>query len=93
MGDAMKTTWGNTAAFFAMAVLLVLAVGCSKVTKENYDKLKVGQDYDEVVTILGKADECSGALGLENCRWGNDDKHIKVKFAAKKVVIFSAHGL
>lgn len=72
---------------------LLLTVGCSKLTKDNYDKLKVGLDYSEVVKILGPADECSGAIGIKNCRWGDDKKYIKVKFAGNKVAIFSGHGL
>jgi len=72
---------------------LLLTVGCSKLTKDNYDKLKVGLDYNEVVKIIGKADECSGAIGIKDCRWGDDKKQIKVKFAGNKVIIFSGKGL
>ena len=74
-------------------VALWLTVGCSKITQENYDKLKMGQDYDEVVKILGKADECSEVIGIKNCSWGGDKKYIKVKFAGNRVILFSAQGL
>ncbi len=83
----------KTAILSAICAFLLLTSGCSKLTKENYAKLKFGQDYSEVVKILGEADECSGALGIKDCRWGGDDKHISVKFAASKVVTFSAKGL
>ena len=53
----------------------------------------MGQDYDEVVKILGKADECSEVIGIKNCSWGGDKKYIKVKFAGNRVILFSAHGL
>lgn len=83
----------KTATLSIILASLLLAVGCSKLTKENYDKLKVGQGYEEVVGILGEADECSGAIGIKNCRWGGDKKYIKVKFVGNKVVLFSGQGL
>lgn len=83
----------KTAIFSITFTFFLMTVGCSKLTQENYEKLKAGLDYDEVVTILGKADECSGAIGIKNCRWGNDKKFIQVKFAGNKVVIFSGQGL
>ncbi len=49
--------------------------------------------YDEVVSLLGKADKCDGAIGLKNCMWGDDEKHITVSFAGDKVIVFSGHGL
>lgn len=89
----MKARLIKTALFLCLSTFLLLAVGCSKVTKENYGRLKVGQDYAEVVQILGQADECGGALGVKNCRWGDDRKHISVKFAGDKVILFSSQGL
>ncbi len=88
----MNLTQIKTAMFSVLLALFLLAVGCSKLTNPNYDKLKIGLDYDEVVNILGKADECSGAIGFKKCRWGDDKKYIKVKFAGNKVVLFSAQG-
>jgi hypothetical protein len=89
----MKAKRFKTAIYTFVCAALLLAAGCSKVTKENYDKLTIGQNYDDVVKTLGKAGECSGALGIKDCRWGDDSKHISVKFAGDKVVIFSAKGL
>lgn len=40
-----------------LIVLATLLIGCSKLNKENYDKLKVGMGYEEVVAILGKPDK------------------------------------
>jgi hypothetical protein len=76
----------------AMLATLLL-MGCGKVTKKNYDKISMGMSYAEVISILGDADECSGAVGVENCTWGKDDKYIKINFVGKKVVLFSAKGL
>ena len=93
MGSMMKANVVRTVIVSIIGTALLLITGCSKVTKENYDKLKIGQDYDQVVEILGKADECGGAMGIKDCRWGDDKRHISVKFAGNKVVIFSAKGL
>ena len=49
--------------------------------------------YEEVVDILGKAQECDSAVGVTNCKWGNDGKYIKIKFVADKVILFSSKGL
>lgn len=72
---------------------LFLAVGCSRLTTGNYDQLEVGMSKERVETILGEADECGGAIGIKNCKWGNEEKYIKVSFAGDKVVVFSGHGL
>ena len=66
---------------------------CSKITQENYEKIKLGMAYEEVVDILGKAQECSSSLGMTNCRWESNGKYIKIQFIADKVVLFSAKGL
>ncbi len=89
----MKAKRFKTAIYTFVCAALLLTAGCSKVTKNNYDKLKMGQSYDDVVKILGKAGECSGAFGIKDCRWGDDSKHISVKFAGNKMVIFSSKGL
>lgn len=79
--------WGG------IVVALALTIGCSKVTTENYDQIKMGMTYDEVIGLLGKADECDGAMGIKDCTWGDEDRHIRVDFAGDKVIMFSAKGL
>jgi hypothetical protein len=81
--------------YFIIVLLaaLLLVAGCSKLTQENYDKITMGMNYDEVISILGEADECSGAVGVEKCTWGGGEKYIKVNFIGKKVVLFSSKGL
>ena len=78
--------------FFCVGVILV-TVGCSKLTQENYDKLKTGMAYDEVLKILGKPDNCESILGVNSCIWGKPEKSIKIKFVAEKVVWTSSKGL
>ena len=75
-----------------MCALLTLAA-CSKVNQENYAKLSAGMSKAEVESLLGSAADCSGAVGLTSCTWGDDKTGITVQFAADKVVIFSGNGL
>ena len=83
----------HTAIIFLCFAVMLAAFGCSKVTKENYDKLKTGMAYDDVLTMLGKPDNCESSLGVNSCIWGKPEKSIKVKFVAEKVVWTSSKGL
>ena len=71
----------------------LILLGCSKINQENYDKLKVGMDYDEVIEILGKPDNCESILNMKNCIWEESSKSITIKIAANKVVFISSHGI
>jgi hypothetical protein len=74
-------------------IVSFFVLACSKVTQENYEKIKLGMAYEEVVDILGKAQECDSSIGMTNCRWESNGKFIKIQFIADKVVLFSAKGL
>ena len=76
----------------AVAVLLLAACG-SKVSLENYNKLKVGQSFDEVKQILGDPARCDEVIGIRTCVWGDDQRGISVNFAAGKVMLFAARNL
>ena len=89
----MKRINGRSLIGLVLCAAVLLLAGCSKLTTENYDKLEIGMQYDAVVDLLGKPDTCSGALGLKNCRWGDDDRFILVNFAGDRVVLFSGEGL
>ncbi len=78
--------------FVALLVSIVLT-GCSKLNTENYDKIKVGMDYQQVVKIIGAPDKCDAALGTKSCVWGNDQKNIKIKFVADKVILPTMKGI
>ncbi|MBX9913134.1 MAG: outer membrane protein assembly factor BamE [Pseudomonadaceae bacterium] len=78
---------------FALLSLLLLLGACSKVTEANYAKLTAGMDKAEVQTLLGAPSECSGALGISSCTWGDAKTSISVQFAADKVLLFSGQGL
>ncbi|TWC41478.1 Beta-barrel assembly machine subunit BamE [Pseudomonas sp. SJZ079] len=71
----------------------VWLVACSKINQENYSKLKPGMTKPEVEGLLGGPTECSGALGISSCTWGDDNSFISVQYAGDKVLMFSGKGL
>ena len=73
--------------------VLTMLCACSKLTMENYRKLKVGLGYGEVVKILGKPDSCSEAMIAKNCVWGNEQKNITVNFMGDKVLFFTSKNI
>lgn len=77
---------------FSLALALLLTA-CSAVSQENYDKLKAGMDYDEVVKVLGKPSQCSEALGARSCLWGDETRNISGNFIAGKAVLFSSKNI
>jgi hypothetical protein len=78
---------------FLLIASLYFLTGCSKLTRENYDKLKPGMTSEEIVKILGKADSCRKGLGAKSCTWGSDVKNIKIRFLSDKMVFHSSKGL
>ena len=83
----------STIFLVAALAIILMTTGCSKINKENYDKIEVGMTYDEVVDILGTPAEVSDAIGTKNCVWGAGAEVISIKFVADKVVFHSAKGL
>lgn len=83
----------NRIAVVLLAVFIWGAAGCSKLNQDNYDRLTMGMAYDEVISILGEADDCQSAIGMTSCFWGSEETYIQVKFVGKKVVFFDGHGL
>jgi uncharacterized lipoprotein NlpE involved in copper resistance len=73
--------------------LLLLLIGCSRLTQENYDKIKLGMSFQEVEKLLGSGPICDSALGMKSCTWGSADKFVKVQFVSEKVVLHVAKGL
>ena len=77
-----------------MAVMLsIILFGCSKLKRENYDKIKVGMDYQQVVSIIGAPDKCDAIMGAKNCVWGNENKNVMINFIGEKVFVRSMNGL
>jgi hypothetical protein len=77
----------------AVLSFCVLLAACSKVTQENYSKISAGMSKAQVEQSLGSPTECSGALGMSSCTWGDAKTFISVQYAADKVVLFSGQGL
>ncbi|MDH1264082.1 hypothetical protein [Pseudomonas sp. GD03944] len=78
---------------FAMLACCVLLAACNKINQDNYSKLEAGMSKVEVENLLGKATECSGALGMSSCTWGDQQTFISVQYAGDKVLMFSGKGL
>jgi len=76
-----------------VTLMLLIIAGCSKLTMGNYDKLKIGMAFNEVVGIIGSPGKCSDVMGVRNCEWGNEKKSINVTFAGDKVLFFTGNGL
>ena len=77
----------------ALLSLCLLLTACNKLTQENYAQLTAGMDRSEVQDLLGDPTECSGALGLSSCTWGDEQRFVSVQYAGDKVVLFSGQGL
>lgn len=75
------------------AALLLLVLGCSPLTQENYNKITVGMSYDQVTALIGKPDTCDDVMGVRNCVWGDEKRSVQVGFVADKVLFFSANNL
>jgi len=76
----------------AMGLLLVM-LGCSKITLENYNKISVGMSYDEVTQLIGSPDTCDDVMGVRNCLWGDEKRSINISFVGSKVLLFSSSNL
>ena len=79
--------------YLVLTVSLLLFSGCSELTKENYDKIKTGMHYDEVVQLIGKPEECSDTLGLSSCKWKNGKADVKISFISNQVTLISGRQL
>jgi len=73
--------------------LLLVMLGCSKVTLENYNKISVGMSYEEVTQLIGPPDECDDVMGVRNCLWGDEKRSINISFVGDKGVLFAVNKL
>lgn len=78
---------------FALLTVLLALGGCSPITQENYAKLEAGMSRAQVEQLLGKPEECAGALGMSSCTWGDKNRFISTQFAGDQVMMFSGKGL
>ncbi len=79
----------RTALIVLAAAFLVSA--CSKVTQDNFSKLRDGMSEQEVAAILGSPTESSSAsvLGVSgtSSKWTGSDAVITVRFVNGKVAL------
>jgi hypothetical protein len=92
---AHKELTAGTTALRRMVLLvsICLLAACSKVTAENYAKIKSGMSYQEVLSILGNPASCDDAVGFKSCKWGDAKSHVTVRFAGDAVILHSAENL
>lgn len=77
----------------ALFLSLGLLNGCSKLTPENFDKIKTETGYAQVVELLGEPSRCDTLVIAKSCVWEDGKKKIDIKFVADKVVLASSSGL
>lgn len=74
------------------SVLLLGACG-GPLSLANYNKLQVGQSYDEVRQIVGEPARCDEVVGVRSCVWGDEARGISINFVAGKALLLSARNL
>ena len=79
-------------AALVLASLMLTACG-SQLSMENYNKLKVGQTYEEVRKIIGEPARCDEMIGIRTCIWGEEKQGITINFVAGQVMLLSATNL
>jgi len=91
----MENLMSKKLKLFLLALLITLffTTGCSKVTKENYEKLELGMEYSEIAALLGNPDSCKESVVVKNCIWGNETQNIKVNLFGNQIVVISSTGL
>lgn len=76
-----------------ITILALLAAACSRVTQENYEKLKPGMTYDEVAQVLGRPEKCSETMGVKSCLWGNEQSNISANFVGNKAILCGSQNI
>ena len=87
------TTASSTPIRTALVISVCLLAGCSKVTAENYARIRMGMAYAEVAAILGNPASCTDTAGFKACRWGDEKSHVTVRFVGDTVVLHSAENV
>ena len=79
-------------AFFVLLSFFLTACN-SKLSLDNYNKLRVGQPFEEVKQLLGDPARCDETLGVRTCLWGDEQRSISINFVAGQVLLLSAKNL
>ncbi|GHB03649.1 outer membrane protein assembly factor BamE domain-containing protein [Modicisalibacter luteus] len=70
-------------------------VGCedARLTLDSYEQLQAGMTRAQVEDILGEPSECSGAVMIDNCLWGDESRFIQAQFVGGKAMAYQYQGL
>ena len=78
----------------ALVLYSALLAACgSQLSMDNYNKLKVGQSYEDVKKIIGEPTRCDEMIGVRTCVWGDEQKGISIGFVVGQVMLLSAQNL
>lgn len=75
------------------AVLFLTACSDSKVNRTNYNYIDMGMHFSAVKQMIGEPTWCDNFDRPNECRWGTEEKHIYVIFAARRVVDKRSKGI
>ncbi len=71
------------------SLLLLTALGCSRLTQENFNKVETGMTYEQVVGILGEPTDNksvgAGPVSASSVSWESDSARVNIKFLNNKV--------
>jgi hypothetical protein len=88
-----ETQAGERGRLLLLAFAAVVAAACTRLTPENYAKIKLGMPYAEVVVILGEPTGCDAVLAIKSCLWSDDARKVSIQFLGEQVVMSSAENL
>jgi hypothetical protein len=92
-----NSMFAKLAKFCAFFLLLVVVACGSKVSEDNYGKIKTGMTLEEVKGILGDPTETPAAVGVAGVSagayvWKDGDKSITVTLMNDKVSLTAKSG-
>ncbi|MEO1084967.1 MAG: hypothetical protein AAFY88_12050 [Acidobacteriota bacterium] len=76
-----------------LAAALVVSLGCTRLTQENFNRIDKGMAFEEVQAILGEPTESKsvgiGPLSGTAASWDDGKTRIEIKFVNEKVQLKS----
>lgn len=86
-------SWNRSRSAGLVLCSALLAACGSPLSMDNYNKLKVGQSYEDVKKIIGDPTRCDEMIGVRTCVWGDEQKGISIGFVVGQVMLLSAQNL
>ncbi|MFM2446675.1 MAG: hypothetical protein RI936_1122 [Pseudomonadota bacterium] len=81
------------ARLLALALAVLLAAACSKLTAANYARLETGMSQAQVAALLGPPAACEGFVGITHCTWGDKKSGVNASFINDGLFLHDAHNL